>query len=140
MCLIDGDCACNLFLVYFSISPPFPPSRTLTHSHPSPPPLPQIYASPAHRDEHEDTMLSKMADHGVKYPMIDKDINNEWVIVERTLRYLKMRRIMHPRDPVKMVWDAMLGLIIFYRWVVFASDSFTVANEDLWVVMGFVFA
>ena len=60
-------------------------------------------------------MLSKMADHGVKYPMIDKDANNEWVIVERTLRSLKMRRIMHPRDPVKMAWDAMLGLIIFYR-------------------------
>jgi hypothetical protein len=74
-----------------------------------------VYPTAHARDDHEDTMLSKMADHGVKYPMIDKDVNGEWVIVERTLRSLKMRRILHPRDPVKMAWDAMLGLIIFYR-------------------------
>ena len=47
--------------------------------------------------------------------MITRDDDGEFVIVERTLMQLKVNRIMHPRDPLKMAWDAMLGMIIIYR-------------------------
>ena len=36
------------------------------------------------------------------------------MIKERTLRHLKQERILHPRDTMKMTWDATLGLIIIY--------------------------
>ena len=80
----------------------------------------------AERTKHEEKIVSKFSDSGVRYPMIMRDEDGEFVIVERTLVQLKNDRIMHPRDPLKMAWDAVLGMIIIYRYIPTLTIPFTI--------------